>query len=268
MTTSGLGSALALWAAVTLTIGARGLDAQNTSEDTLTAVEVALDSGHVESARETLERWFEAHEGRVGRVQLARARFLRARLTQDADSSEVEYLRVAIDGGSPYGALAWLRLAQLHLARSDPERARRDLQRLRAEYPNSPQEAESWLWTGHALEAVGDLPEACRAWERAARERGGAGEGAVARRIRGAREQCDSPGLRFTVQIGAFSTSTAARSLSERALRAGFEARVQRLEDGLWRVRVGRFSSVDSAREMADRLREGNFSAAIMSEEP
>ncbi|MFQ5678491.1 MAG: SPOR domain-containing protein [Gemmatimonadota bacterium] len=242
--------------------------AQAATVPTLAGVEAALDSGRVESAREGLQRWFAVHGEAADRNALARARFLRARLTQDADSAEVEYLWVAIDSGSPYGAIAWLRLAQLHLERGDPDRALQDLERLRSEYPESPERAESWLWSGLALEASGDLPGACRIWERATRDRAAGDADEVGRRIRTAREACGSGGMRLTVQIGAFRSREAAESLRKRAGRAGFEARVRRLGDGLWRVRVGHFASVDSARGVAARLRERSFSAVITSEEP
>lgn len=270
----GAGRACVLAAAWALLVGCGGtaLRAQTSPPHGLSALgeaEAAADSGRAEAARAALERWFEAHGERASRDEMARARLLRARLAQAADSAELEYLWVAIDGGPPHAAEAWLRLAQLHLARGEPARARQSLERLRADFPQSGRVAESWLWSGVALEAEGELEGACGAWARAAREAarlGPRGE-EVRRRAEEGREGCARRALRFTVQLGAFQARQGADALRRRAREAGFEARVEGPEEGLYRVRVGRFGSVESARDLAARLREAGFSAVIAAVE-
>lgn len=252
--------------------GGRALGAQPApaGPSPLDAVESALDSGRVEEARRGLARWFEAERGPGSRRELSRARFLRARLREDPDSAEMEYLRVALEGEGGTVPAAWLRLAQLHLAQGRFERALEDLERLRSDHPVGPAVAEAWLWTGLVLEAEGRLTEACEAWDRAVREAGRAAPpgGEVAETARGARIVCDRDGMRVTVQLGAFSSWEAARGLLDRVRAAGFRPRLEPPSEGLHRVRVGRFGSVEAARELAARVRASGFSAAILVDEP
>lgn len=241
------------------TAGLRGqAPASAPSEEVLVRAERALDAGRVEEARRELAPWLDGRE-----APSPRARYLRARLTEDGASAREEYLWVAVDGDPDYAPRAWLRLAQLDLLEGAPERALEELERLRSDYPNSARVPESWLWTGLALEASGDLPGACRAWERAAAGPDRAGDREVAARARSARTACEG-GLRVAVQLGAFESESAARRLGERAVEAEFEARVERI-DGLWRVRVGRFAAAESARRTAERLRRAGFSAVIVT---
>lgn len=259
----------ALAAAVVIGCGggrALGAQADPAGPSPLDAVEAALDSGHVEEARRGLARWFDRERGPVAGRELSRARFLRARLSRDPDSAEIEYLWVAIEGGRAYAPAAWLRLAQLHLARGRSGRALQDLERLRSDHPGSPRVADAWLWTGLVLEADGRLTDACDAWNRALREaeRIGALASEAAETARSARAACLREGMRVTVQLGAFASREAARELSDRARDAGFQARVEAPYEGLHRVRVGRFGSVEAARELAARLRAAGFDAAIL----
>jgi tetratricopeptide (TPR) repeat protein len=224
-------------------------------------IEAAVDSGRVVPARTELERWFAANQETAPRADVVRARYLRARLTSDADSARGEYLWVAVDGRSDYSAAAWLRLAQLSLAESDPQRAVQDLERLRADYPQSTWVADSWYWTGVAFEAAGDLEGACRAWGRAGDSR--SLDPDVRARLEASTLSCEAPGLRWTVQLGAFRDVDTAAELGARASNAGFPARVTE-EEGLYKVRVGRFVSPAAAREMAERLKTESFSDAVV----
>jgi tetratricopeptide (TPR) repeat protein len=212
-------------------------------------------------ARTELDRWFSANQETAPRADVVRARYLRARLTSDADSARSEYLWVAVDGRSEYSAAAWLRLAQLSLVENDPQRAGQDLERLRADYPESVWVADSWYWSGVALESSGDLEGACDAWDRARGTR--SLDPDVRARLDASTVSCEAPGLRWTVQLGAFRDVDTAAELSARASSAGFPARVAE-EDGLYKVRVGRFASPAAAREMADRLKAGSFPDAVV----
>lgn len=258
-----LGLVLALGGTAAPTTGA--LLAQSPAAE-LDRIQAVADQGRIEEAREALARWRADHEARADRRALQRARLLRARLTADADSARAEYLWVAIEGSGDGGAEAWLRLGQLDLTAGDPDRALQDLARLRDEYPGSPLVPASWWWAGLAHEAAGRLEEACRAWQRAAREADRRDDPRTAARAREAAGRCASGHLRLTVQLGAFRERAAAEALRERAAEAGYDARVERA-DGLHKVRVGRFGGAEPAREAAERLRRAGFTAVVLSED-
>lgn len=254
---------------LTLGCAARsGASAQAAPPPDLARLEAAVDSGRLDGAREAVERWLGSTGSSAPADPLARARLLRARLMQDADSARMEYLWVAIDGRSPRGAEAWFRLAQLDLALGDVERSLQDLEQLRTDYPSSPLVPASWLWTGRALETAGDLDAACEAWERAATEgrRAGATEELV-ERSRSAALGCAGEGLRLTLQLGAFRDRERAEELVSRAAEAGVRARIVR-ENGLHKVRAGRFGSAPPAREMARRLEAAGFQVAVVADAP
>lgn len=233
--------------------------------EALAQVERALDSGDREAARRELDGWFATHGADADRDDLVRARFLRARLTPSADSARNEYLWVAIEGRSRYGAEAWFRLAQLNLMEGDPERASRDLERLRAEYPDSRLTPDSWYWSGLVRETAGDLEAACDAWSTAVDRAERTGRPALAERSRDAMASCEAGELRLTAQIGAFRDREAAEELRDRATAAGFAARLER-EEGLHKVRVGIFGSTQAARAMVDRLAAAGFRAIVLAE--
>jgi hypothetical protein len=225
-------------------------------------VEAALDSGRVERARELLAGWEEGDAGPAA-DEARRALFLRARLTADADSAEVLYLDVALEGDARYGDRAWLRLAQLHLARGEPGRARSELERLRTDYPSSDLSGASWYWTGLAAAGAGDGGAACRAWRRAASE----AEGTAAELASRALDGCRNGTLAgFAVQLGAFEERARARELEERAREAGFEVHVvdPSSPDGLVRVRTRAVGDRTEAAELVRRLESEGFPAMVV----
>lgn len=238
---------------------------QSPPEPELHAIEAAVDEGRLDGTRAALEAWFSAADTPAPE-DVGRARYLRARLMADVDSARAEYLAVALDGRSSYGSRAWLRLAQLDLARGDAERAIADLDRLRADYPSSPAAASSWYWTARALEQGGDLGSACRAFERGARAAGDAAAADVAALAAAASRRCLATGLRFSLQVGAFSREDAAGEILDTLESSGYPARVFE-EGGLHKVRVGWFSSPEAARALARRLREGGYSVTVVAGE-
>lgn len=253
---------------LTLGCGVRaGASAQSTPPPDLERLEAAVDSGRVEGARDGVERWLATTGASAPADHLARARLLRARLMQDADSARMEYLWVAIDGRSAHGGEAWFRLAQLDLALGDLERSLQDLEQLRSDYPRSPLVPASWLWTGRALERSGDFEAACDAWERAVEEGRRAEAPDLVERAQGASRECGRGGLRLTLQLGAFSEREGAEAVVGRAAEAGVRARVVR-EDGLYKVRAGRFGSAEAARETARRLEAAGFQVAVVADTP
>lgn len=240
--------------------------AQETAGPSLERVEAALDAGRIEEARTSLDAWF-ARAASPTRETLTRARYLRARLSLDADSAEIDYQWVAVEGRAPYGARARLRLAQLRLLRGEPARADRDLARLRADFPASSLVPTSWVWTGNAREVLGDLTGACEAWRKAAAT-------AVEGDPRGARDAartalaaCDRPGERFVVQLGAFRGPEPADELARRAqgaTRARVHVEAPGEADGWYRVRAGEFTTREAAARLAVRLREEGFEAIVV----
>ncbi len=243
-----------------------GLRAQALPGDRdLDRIEAAVDSGRVAGAREALDRWIAESSG-ASPEAAGRARFLRARLEPDPEKARSEYMQIALDGRSSYGARAWLRLAQMDIALDEPERALAGLQRLRADYPGSPVDAESWFWTARAQEQRGDLDAACDAFTRAVVDGRARGESQVVERAAVASMECAPGGLRFSLQVGAFSGRAAARDLAATLGGAGFEARVVP-DGGLHKVRVGWFSTPDTARSLERRLRGRGYTVAVVAGE-
>jgi len=252
--------------AITLGCAAGGaVRAQSPATSDLSRLEAAIDAGALVGVRAELDRWLSA-SSTASPEDLGRARFLRARVLSDADSSRNEYLAVALDGRSSFGARAWLRLAQLDLTRAEPARALEDLERLRADYPRSPVIAAAWYWTGRAEESGGGLDAACAAFGRALDTARSSGDSVTEEHAGLAAAVCFPRGLRFTLQIGAFSDASAADALARTAGEAGFSPRIIR-EGGLAKVRVGWFGSPDAARLLEQRLRARGFSVAVVAGE-
>lgn len=256
------------FAALTLLAGLTAAEAGGQTTETggaeaLARAEALADSGRTEEARRALRAWY-GSPGASGGETLTRARLLRARLASDPDSAEADYVWVAIEGEAAHAPEAWLRLAQLRLLRGEPERVLADLERLRASHPDDPRAAESWLWTGHAHEALGELDEACAAWRRA-ESRDPATRPAVGEAV----AACDGSGSFFAVQVGAFGAASGAETTRRRLEEAGFRAYVVTGEgDGLRRVRAGRFVHLPSAAMFAERVRRHGFEAVVVLASP
>jgi len=148
-----------------------------------------------------------------------------------------------------------------------------DLELLRADFPGSPLVPESWLWTGLALEALGDPAAACAAWTKAAS--GMLSDPITAQatdelsRCSGGRTEGPDASS-YTVQLGAFGTREAADDVRSRAAATGVDVRVHDPDSStpLYRVRVGHFAGRDDAARLAVRLRSDGFEAIVVSEDP
>lgn len=235
----------------------------------LDRVQAAVDSGNVDAARSSLESWLASYREEASEDERERARFLRARLTADAAEAETIYRRFAVEAGSRYAPMARLRLGQLRLAGGRQDRALRDLELLRSDFPGHPLVTESWFWTGLAWRAAGRPDEACEALLRAARAAEDSGRDGLAARAREEARSCgeDEAALSWTVQVGAFSTRDAAGSQLDRLDREGHDGRLVTGDDGLVRVRVGRFAREADAEGLADRLEASGFDAVVVSED-
>ncbi len=242
-------------------------------DDRLEAAELAADAGDVERAREYLRSWLDSGLAAGLDADVGRALFLRARLAENVDSAEVDYLEAAVRGGESYAALARLRLAQLRLTSGRLAIAAADLELLRADFPGSPLVPESWLWSGFALEGLGDPASACAAWTRAAE---GSPSDPVVSQARDGLSACaagptvEQGMASYTVQLGAFGRREAAEDVQFRAAATGADVRVHDPDSStpLYRVRVGHFSRKDDAARIAVRLRSDGFEAIVVSEDP
>ena len=229
----------------------------------LDRLEARIESGNLEDAAEAIENWLATQGRDAARGEVARARYLRARLLADADSARAELFSVATDGGSRYAARAWLRLAQLDLALGEPARAAADLERLRADHPRGPEVVESWYWTARTFEARGLLDPACEAWERGAAEGRRVGDMTMVSLAEAAWLACAPGGPRFSIQVAAFSRPRPAEEMREQLEASGFFSRVVEY-DGFHRVRLGRFVRREAAEILARRLRDAGFEPAIV----
>jgi len=227
--------------------------------------EAAADSGHFEGLREALETWISTTEG-LTPESLGRARFLKARLFSQVDSARAEYLSIALDGRSTFGAMAWLRLAQMDLAIGEAERAVSELERLRADYTSAAESATSWYWTARALEQTGDFDRACRTYTIAIDKLRAVDDSEGVQRALAAAQDCIEGEFRLSIQIGAFSRKEAAEDLKHTLDRNSYPARIF-FESGLYKVRIGWFARLETARGLERRLREEGFSVAVVAAE-
>ncbi|MEJ2334324.1 MAG: SPOR domain-containing protein [Gemmatimonadales bacterium] len=249
-----------LWIAVA---GHAGAQTSGSGVSELDRAQALADSGRTDAARASLDAWYGASEA-PGPVELSRARLLRARLASDPDSAELDYVWVTIEGDAAHAPEALLRLAQLRLLRGEPERALADLERLRSSHPEDPRIGESWLWTGHAHEALGELEAACAAWRRAE-----PADSVTRPAVTEALKACEEGGAVFAVQVGAFGETSGAETVRRRLESAGFETYVvTNGEDGLHRVRTGRFMHLTSAALYAERVRRHGFEAVVVLSAP
>lgn len=249
-----------LWGLVAPSAARAGQEAPPVDLDPL---EARIETGRLEGAAEAIGRWFATRAETATRGEVVRARYLRARLFTDPDSARAELLSIAMDGGASYGARAWLRLAQLDLARGEPDRAAADLERLRADHPRSAEAIESWYWTARTFEARGLLDPACEAWERGAAEARRVGGAETARQAETASLACAPGGPRFTIQAAAFSRPRPAEEMRARLEAAGFFSRVVEY-DGFHRVRLGRFARREAAEGLTRRLRDAGFEPVVV----
>lgn len=239
------------------------------------------DAGNLAEARELLSRWFLESSSEAPKEQVARARFLRARLAPTAAAAESDYRWLVVEGGNVFAPAARLRLAQLSLVRGDLSGAARALDRLRSDHPDHPAIVHSWLWTGHVAEAGGDPEQACLAWSSASRladdpsgpSGGPDGDplppaGSLRPEIDGLLRSCAEAGAepRFAIQFGAFRARAPAEQLASAVVAAGVAARLVEAEDGSgwYRVRTAGFGSRPPAERTARMLLGRGFEAVVV----
>jgi TolA-binding protein len=189
-------------------------------------------------------------------------------VAQAPESALTYFRRVSIEySRSRWAPAALLRLAQYAFARGDWNGALRSAERVLLDYPGSPEAAPAAYWAGRSQLELGNLAEACRLFERA--EANAGLEVEVANRARFYLQRCrtaagDTQAARtppaatratFSVQVAAVQSPVAADEVM-RSLRArGYDPRVIRDTDGLFKVRVGQFRTRDEAQRLAAELR-------------
>ena len=259
-------------------------------DGSLTAVDAAIARGATADAQRELDAWWTAYGNSgtaVSTRMRARAIFLRAELSTDAQWSQDDYLTVALDfPTAPEASAALLRGAQALLMRGEAERARTYLERLRRDYPGGPHHATGLLWLARVRTATrsGDACEAAEAGLAAAGEDQELRALLEAEMARCAPPATAAPPVRpapvasapasapaqaaagkYAVQLGAFRAPASAQSLAARLRELGYDARIVLVPgNALLRVRVGRFEGVTPARDLLRKLAESNIEGVVV----
>jgi tetratricopeptide (TPR) repeat protein len=183
-----------------------------------------------------------------------------------ADSALWYFRRVSIEySGSRWAAFALVRLAQFAYASGDFNAALGAAQRVLDDYPGAPVRAAAAYWAGRAQLELHDLAGACGHLQQADAEAGSDVE--TANRARFYLQRCRSVGPppaestaaqaggAFSVQVAAVRSAAAADEVMRALAGSGYEPRVVREADGLFKVRVGRFRTRAEAQRLAQELR-------------
>ena len=148
--------------ALALVAGASAVHAQ---DRTLERVHNMIATGRLTEARNTLTEW-QRENGDPGSAATpddrARALYLTGALSTDAKAAEDAFIGVVLGYPSaPVAPEALLRLGQSFYAAGETDRALTYLQRLRSDYPGSPQRETGMLWLTRAQLASGNAAAAC-----------------------------------------------------------------------------------------------------------
>ena len=228
----------------------------------LESVEELARLGRTEEARVALLRWWEADRQEASRRDVQRALWLRGSLTVDPDQATLDFRRLVIEyPGGPFSDQALLRLAQAAHASGDGDAAGVYVGSLTRDYPASPvrREAEAWL------AGAGPAPTRPQRVEEVDSIDGAPPPDPTLDPAPAPAPEAVSDPRRFSVQLGAFADDERARSLYRRAVDAGLDARMVRMEGTrLLHVRVGLFDSAGPASELLRRVGGMGFVAALV----
>lgn len=190
------------------------------------------------------------------------------------DTALAYFRRVSIEfSSSPWAPAALVRLAQFAFASGDFAAAVRAGERVLLDYPASRERAAAAYWAGRARLELADPAAACVLLARAEGEAGMEVE--LANRARFYLQRCDGlamatdtaaqrpppPGgagtraTAFAVQVAAVQSPVAADEMMRSLRTRGYDPRVVRDADGLFKVRVGRFRTRTEAQQLAAELR-------------
>jgi hypothetical protein len=209
-----------------------------------------------------------------GSVDYVEALYWHAVLESTAAGAERDYLRLVVEYPlSPRASAALLRLSELELARLARDRARRHLEKLRTDYPNSEQLARA-NYLAAKMELEDGAPQKACVLLEAARAAVAAEEVELRNQIVYLHASCSavvatptsdsaakrdsvvrqetrvpSPAAtgRFSVQVAAYNTQREATALARQLQRRGVAARVVG-SSAPFRVRIGRYATREEAR--------------------
>jgi tetratricopeptide (TPR) repeat protein len=196
------------------------------------------------------------------------ALFAAGMVADSLGSALAAFRQVSLDySNSPWAANALLRIAQLSFAAGDLATAGRSADRVLTDYPLSDVRAQAAYWAGRVRIAEGKTQEACPYLQQAVAEAGTDIE--LANRARYHLQRCETavaprdtttkPAARTTtvyaVQVAAVGSATAADDAMRSLSAAGYQSRVVRDTDGLFKVRVGPFATRAEAQRVQAEIK-------------
>ena len=209
-----------------------------------------------------------------GSEAFVEALYWHAVLDSTAAGAERDYLRLAVEYPlAPRASAALLRLAELELARQARDRARRHLEKLQVDYPQSEQFARAQYLAARLARDDGDLQKACSLLE-SARSAVDANDVELRNQIVYMHASCSTPVAvsqppadtvmardssvrqtpvetkaagRYAIQLAAYNTQREAAAMAQQLQRRGVQARVVGTK-APFRVRVGRYATREDAR--------------------
>ncbi|MEW5915912.1 MAG: SPOR domain-containing protein [Gemmatimonadota bacterium] len=253
-------------------------------------VERLTASGNSAAARVVIDSVLSAAP--EGSVDYVEALYWHAVLDSTAAGAERDYLRLVVEYPlSPRASAALLRLSQLELARLARDRARRHLEKLRTDYPDSEHLARANHMAAKMELEDGSPQKACALLE-AARAAVAADEVELRNQIvylhtscgaravppvsdsttsrsdstvrRGAGDSRPAAAERFSIQVAAYNTQREATTLARQLQRRGVAARVVGTS-APFRVRIGRYATREEARRA---MTQAGLRGIIVEAEP
>jgi cell division septation protein DedD len=287
----------AFLACAVLAAAPTGAPAQATQDGALDRVHNLIATGRFTEAGNTLAQWersFADPRSAAQPAERARALFLRAQLTGDAAQAEDAYVAVVLSyPSSSVAPEALLRLGQALMTAGEPRRAAAYLERLRSDYPGTPQRETGLLWLARAQLALGSAPAACTTAREGAQAAGAAhlrtlfelerDRACAAAPASPAAQTVPPPTARqpaaappgertalsgdYAVQTGAFREHASAQNIATRMRAGGFDVRVVVVDGSpLFRVRVGAFATPEEAAAATRAIRDAGFTTVIVSD--
>jgi tetratricopeptide (TPR) repeat protein len=196
------------------------------------------------------------------------ALFVAGMVADSLGSALAAFRQVSIDySNSRWADDALLRIAQLSFAAGDLETAGRSADRVLRDYPASDVRAQAAYWAGRVRIAQGKPDDACPVLQEAVDAAGADVE--LANRARYYLQRCQgapprpdtsaqparAPVTVYAVQVAAVASATAADDVMRSLNEAGFQPRVVRDSDGLFKVRVGRYATRPEAQQLQAEIR-------------
>ena len=191
------------------------------------------------------------------------ALFAAGMVAESLDSALAAFRRVNLDySESRWADDALLRIAQLSFAARDLPTAERSVDRILTDYPLSDVRGQAAYWAARIRLEEGKGEAACPYLQQAVNEAGADIE--LANRARYYLQRCRGPAppadttakpaptptIVYAVQVAAVATATAADEVMRALSTAGYQPRVARDADGLFKVRVGRYATRPEAQQL------------------